>query len=102
MDRRTVELRIGDQKVRVVSSASEDELHRLAALVSRKLGEVTPRAQPSQGLVLAAMALAHELDEERARRVALERSTAELLERLLGRIGRALEGETPPDSADDG
>jgi cell division protein ZapA len=102
MDRRTVELRIGDQKVRVVSSASEDELHRLAALVSRKLGEVTPRTQPAQGLVLAAMALAHELDEERARRVALERSTAELLERLLGRIDRALEGETPPDSANGG
>jgi cell division protein ZapA len=105
MERRTVELRIGGQKVRVVSSATEDDLQRLATVVSRKLGEVSARGQPSQGLILAALALAHEVEAERSRRVAVELRARDLLGRVLGRIDHALaleesdseDSDAPPD-----
>ncbi|HEX8792635.1 MAG TPA: cell division protein ZapA [Polyangiaceae bacterium] len=92
MDRRTVELRIGGQAYRVVTSSPQDELQRLADLVESKLAEVGPkgRAQP-QALLLAALALAHEVESERGRRETLERRTRDLLRRVLVRIDDALE-----------
>jgi cell division protein ZapA len=80
MERRTVELRIGGQNYRVVSSSPQDELQRLADLVEAKLAEVGPRgrAQP-QAMLLAALALAHEVESERGRRETLERRTRDLL-----------------------
>lgn len=99
MDRRTVELRIAGQSYRVVSSAPESELRRLADLVGAKLTELTPHgrtAQP-QAILLAAIALAHELETERGRRESLERRTRDLLRRVLVRIDDALE---PLDSAE--
>jgi cell division protein ZapA len=91
---RTVELRIGGQNIRVVSSAPEAELQRLAGVVNQKLAEVGPvaRAQPN-GLLLVAMALAHEVEEERQRRVSLEERVRGLLGGVLHRIDRALDGE---------
>jgi len=85
---RTVELRIAGQSYRVVSSAPEGELQRLAALVSDKLAEVSPtgRQPPPQSLLLVAMALAHEVEEERGRRRSVEGRTQELLRRLLSHI----------------
>jgi hypothetical protein len=41
-------------------------------------------------VLLAAIALAHELEEERARRVNVERRAKEMLHRVLGRIDEAL------------
>jgi cell division protein ZapA len=92
MERRTVELRIGGQNYRVVSSSPQDELQRLADLVEAKLAEVGPRgrAQP-QAMLLAALALAHEVESERGRRETLERRTRDLLRRVLVRIDDALE-----------
>lgn len=92
MDRRTVELRIGGQSYRVVTSSPQDELQRLADLVETKLAEVGPkgRAQP-QAMLLAALALAHEVESERGRRETLERRTRDLLRRVLVRIDDALE-----------
>lgn len=91
MDRRTIELSIAGQKYRVVSSVGEAELHRLAGIVNTKLGEVAPgRAQASQAMLLAAIALAHEAETERARRESLEGRTRDLLQRLLGRIDDVL------------
>ncbi|MDP9000644.1 MAG: cell division protein ZapA [Myxococcota bacterium] len=93
MDRRTIELRISGQKYRVVSSVDEEDLHRLAGIVSTKLNEVAPgaRAQPPHAMLLAAMALAHEAETERDRRECLERRTLELLRQILGGIDKALE-----------
>jgi cell division protein ZapA len=84
MDRRSVAVQVGGQSYKVVSSADEAELHRLAATVSAKLVEMTPRGRPvvPQSLVLAAMALAHELEEERARREAVERRARDVLRRV--------------------
>ena len=99
MDRRTVQLHIAGQSYRVVSSAPDDELQHLAGVVNDKLAEVVPagRAVPPQAMLLAAMALAHELDSERARREALERKTRDLLRRVLMRIDDAFE---PGDEAE--
>ena len=93
MDRRTVQLHVGGQSYKVVSSAPEPELSRLAAAVDAKVTEVTPkgRAASPQSMLLAAIALAHELEAERSRREALERKTRDLLRRVLLRIDDALD-----------
>jgi cell division protein ZapA len=81
-----VQLRVGGQSYRVVSSASDDELRRLAAVVDEKLAAVCPpgRAVTPQAMLLAAMALAHELEQERSR-------TAHLAARARGAFGRILQ-----------
>ena len=101
MERRTIELRIAGQSYRLVSSAPAEELQRLADVVEAKLAEVAPRgkAQP-QALLLAAMALAHEVEAERDRRESLERRARDLMRRMLVRIDDAMEPfEQAADSA---
>jgi cell division protein ZapA len=100
MDRRTIELRIAGQNVRLVSSAPVDELQRLAGMVEAKLEELGPRGKAqSQAILLAAMALAHEVETERDRREAIERRTRDLMRRMLVRIDDALEPFEPADAA---
>ncbi|AKU96771.1 hypothetical protein AKJ09_03435 [Labilithrix luteola] len=93
MGPRAVQLRVAGQSYKVVSSASEEELQRLAQTVSAKVEEITPRGKiaTSQSVLLAAIALAHELEEERARRVSLERRARDMLRRVLVRIDHALD-----------
>jgi len=100
MDRRTVELRIAGQNYRLVSSAPADELQRLAEVVEAKLSEIAPKgkAQP-QALLLAAMALAHEVETERDRRESLERRARDLMRRMLVRIDDAIEPFEQADAA---
>jgi cell division protein ZapA len=102
MSRRTVDLRIAGQSYRVVSSAPEEDLKRFASVVSGKLAEVTPRgrAVQPQAMLLAAMALAHEVETERDQRAALERRTRDLLRRAMVRIDAALEPLEEPESAE--
>ena len=100
MDRRTVELRIAGQNYRLVSSAPAEELQRLAEVVEAKLAEIAPKgkAQP-QALLLAAMALAHEVETERDRRESLERRARDLMRRMLVRIDDAIEPFEQADAA---
>lgn len=104
MERRTVQLKLGGQAYRVVTSASDDELRTLTELVAEKLASVTPkgRAPTPQSMVLAAIALAHDALEERERRESLERRTRDLLRRVLVRVDGALEPlqEAEPTSAE--
>ncbi len=95
MDARPVQLRIAGQSYKVVSSADEDELQRLADTVSAKVAELTPRGKAAspQSVLLAAIALAHDVEEERARRAAVERRTRDMLRRVLVRIDDALDTE---------
>jgi cell division protein ZapA len=88
-----VELRVGGQTYRVVASADEQELRRLASIVDTKLRELTaPGRQISpQALLLAALALAHDLEEERERRVVVENRWREKLTSMLQRIDAALD-----------
>jgi len=90
---RPVQLRIGGQSYKVVSSADEAELQRLADTVSAKVESLTPvgRAAHPQAVLLAAIALAHELEEERARRMAVERRARDMLRRVLVRLDDALD-----------
>jgi cell division protein ZapA len=100
MDRRTVELRIAGQSYRVTSSTREEDLARLAEMVEAKLGELSARGRPSQAqaMLLAAMALAHDVEAERQEREKVERRTRDILRRVLMRIDDALEplGPQPP------
>jgi cell division protein ZapA (FtsZ GTPase activity inhibitor) len=58
-----VELRVGGQTYRVVASAGEEELRRLATIVDARLRAVSPPGRPvsPHALLLAAMSLAHDL-----------------------------------------
>lgn len=88
-----VELRVGGQSYRVLASADEVELRRLADIVDARLRALTGpgRQMSSQSLVLAALALAHDLEEERAARQRAEERSKEMLRALLQRIDAALE-----------
>jgi cell division protein ZapA len=88
MDRRTIELRVGGQSYRVVSSAPEEDVRRAASMLSAKVEEI---GASKNGLFLAAIALANEAISERERRVSIERRTRDLLRRLLARVEHALE-----------
>ncbi len=80
------------QSYRVVSTTPADTLQHYAQLVDTKLRSITssPAVHPD-GLVLVALSLAHELEEERQRRQQIEVQSRENLQRLLQRIDAALD-----------
>jgi cell division protein ZapA len=88
-----VELKVGGQTYRVVASAEETELKRLADLVDARLRSMSAPGRPisSQSLLLAAIALAHDLEEEKQKRIALEQRSREMLRSVLARIDAAIE-----------
>jgi cell division protein ZapA len=105
MERRTVQLQIAGQSYKVVSSASEADLKRLAETVNAKIAEVVlpGRPAPPQAMLLAAIALAHDLEDERRRRETIERRSRDMLRRVLVRIDNALDsGETSAADLADG
>jgi len=98
MDRRALHVQVAGQRYKVVSTTPEADLTRLAATVDAKVAELTPqgRVPAAQSVVLAALALAHELEEERARHRLFEVKVRDLLRRMLLRIDDALES-TPAE-----
>lgn len=101
MGRRTVQLRVGGQSYRVVTSANDDELQRLASAVDTKLATVVPpgRAPTPQAMLLAAMALAHDLEAERARSAAFASRMKDAFGRILQRVDTALAAPSERDVA---
>jgi len=100
-----VELRVGGQNYRVLASADEADLRRLADVVDARLRSLAaPGRQLSpQALVLAAIALAHDLEEERAARARVEARAKEMLQTLLTRVDAALtDTPEPPPSIERG
>ncbi|HET9959018.1 MAG TPA: cell division protein ZapA [Polyangiaceae bacterium] len=93
-----VDLRVGGQNYRVLASTSEAELRRLAELVEERMRALTaPGRQVSpQTLVLAALALAHDLEEERAARRAVEERSREMLSSVLQRLDAILDEPATP------
>jgi cell division protein ZapA len=91
---RTVHVRVGGQSYRVLTSASDDELTHLAELVDQKIAAVVPagRAVTPQAMLLAAMALAHDLEAERARSDAISKKARGVYTRLFDQVEAALEG----------
>lgn len=92
-----VELRVGGQTYRVVASAGEDELRRLASIVDARLRAVSPPGKPvsPQALLLAALALAHDLEEERSRNVKLAHRSREMLGSIMTRLDAAIDASAP-------
>jgi cell division protein ZapA len=90
---RTVELTVAGESCRVVTTADESELRRLAAMVEDRLAGVWQPGRPvtTKAMLLAAVALAHELDEQRARADAIAGKAREALASLLGRVDVAIE-----------
>lgn len=96
MDRHTVSLGVAGHTYKIVSSAEPKELQRLAAVVDAKVDKVAHgRGMSPQAVLLAALALAHEVEEERGKREAIERRTRDLLRRVLLRVDDALD-DAPP------
>ncbi|MDC0749780.1 cell division protein ZapA [Polyangium mundeleinium] len=103
MGGRQVQLRISGQTYRVVTSASDDELHRLTLMVEEKLTQVAGpgRMVNPQALLLAALALAHDLEEERARHTDQVARTRIAFGRMLERVDAALGALEPGADAPD-
>lgn len=76
----------------MVSSASPEELERLAAIVDEKLTALVPPGKPlgPQSLLLVAMALAHDVETARAKNRELSRGARGALERMLGEVDATL------------
>lgn len=88
-----VELKVGGQTYRVVATAEESELKRLADLVDARLRSMSAPGRPisPQSLLLAAISLAHDLEEEKRKRQQLEARSKEMLKSVLARIDAAIE-----------
>jgi cell division protein ZapA len=95
MERRTVQLRVAGQSYRVVTTAPEADLKRFVASIEERLSQVTPRGRPvsPQAMLLAALSLAHDLDEANARVGRVQERARETLSNLVARIDAALEDE---------
>ncbi|MGZ3416271.1 MAG: cell division protein ZapA [Polyangiales bacterium] len=104
--RAPVMLNVGGQQYRVVASVPEESLKRLAAVVDARIREIVPKGKPvtPNAILLAAIALANEVEEEKGKRAAIEARSRDLLRRLLTRIDEALDTPEPsdPETDDDG
>ncbi|MBI2391797.1 MAG: cell division protein ZapA [Deltaproteobacteria bacterium] len=91
--RTPVSLNVGGQQYRVVASVPEETLRRLASVVDDRIRAIVPKgkAVTPNAILLAAIALANEVEEERGKREAVEARSRDLLRRLLTRIDEALE-----------
>ena len=95
---RAVNLRVGGSTYRVVSSAEEAELQRLASTLDAKLADLGPKVTTGpNALLLAALALAHDVETERLSRETLERRTRDLLRRVLVRVDGCIDSIDEPD-----
>ena len=85
---------MGGQLYRLVASSGEQTIQRYAGVVNDRLRELTgsERTSHPQAMLLVAMALAHDLEQERAQRASERSNTEEQLRRLLGRVNEALDG----------
>ena len=92
MSSRAVQLHVAGQNCRVVTSADEQELEQLAAMVEDKLSEISPDGRPvtTQSMLLAAIALAAEVRESNQRLRELEAHAKQTLGGLLERVDSAL------------
>src|SRR4051812_2126566 len=97
-----VELKVGGQTYRVVASAEETELKRLADLVDARLRSMSAPGRPisPQALLLAAISLAHDLEEEKRKRSLLEARSKEMLKSVLARIDAAIEASDEKAESD--
>ncbi len=91
------ELKVGGKTYRVVTSAEKEELLRLAKKVEETLRSVLPKGREAsaQALVLVAITLAHELEEEKRDRTASEQRYKSTLSALLNKVNHVIEENEP-------
>jgi cell division protein ZapA len=94
MGRPAVEVNVGGHLYRLVASSGEQSLQRYAGVVNERLRELTgsDRTMHPQAMLLVAMALAHDLEEERTRHRELRAQAEESLRSMLARVNAALDG----------
>ena len=94
MMRPAVEVSVGGQSYRLVASSGDQTVQRYAELVNDRLRDLTgpDRTSHPQAMLLVAMALAHDLEQERARHQADLSGAEAMLRELLGRVNEALDG----------
>ncbi len=99
---RAVQVTVGGQRYRIVTSAPEERVRELEALVNEKLHQLVPpgRAVPPNALLLVAMGMANDVIELRSLGSGSTNQTREALVRMLGRVDAALaelpEGDEEP------
>jgi len=88
-----VELDVAGQTCRVVTTADPKELQALAKMVEDKLADVVQPGRPvdTRTMLLAAVALANDVREQRARAEAIASKAKTTLQGLLNRVDKALE-----------
>lgn len=82
-----MQLRVGGQVYKVSASATEEELLRLAAVIDAKL---CGRPATPQNMFLAAMAIAHDLEEAQAKADSITQRSRDVVGRVLQRVDVAL------------
>jgi cell division protein ZapA len=94
MARSAVEVNVGGQLYRLVASSGEQSVRRYAGVVNERLRDLTGSERPShpQAILLVAMALAHDLEQEQARNAELRERAEVMLRGLLERVNAALDG----------
>ena len=92
MGSRAVDLSVAGTSCRVVTTADDAELAALAAMVEEKLAAVLKPGRPvtTKAMLLAAIALAHDVRAERARADAMAARARDTLGRLLTRIDEVM------------
>jgi cell division protein ZapA len=102
MGGRTVQVKVGGQNYKVVTSATDDELQRATLIVEQKLAEVSPpgRMANPHALLLAALRLANELEEVQTKHAQLRTQTRSAFVRLRDRIDATLGIAEAPDNED--
>ena len=89
--RRTVALKLAGRSYRVVTNASEEEIRRLSGVVESRI-EAISKGRPTgpEVLLLAAISLAHDAEQQRQQVLELRARSRETVGRLLGRVDQAL------------
>ena len=93
MSDKAVELNVAGQTCRVVTTADKTELEMLAAMVEDKLRTILAPGRPltTQAMLLVAVALAHDVHEERNRREAVTVKAKQSLAQILERVNDVLD-----------
>lgn len=96
--RRTVQLTLAGRQYKIVTTASDADLARLAGRVERRLKDVAgSRGATPEAILLTAMALAHDVEQESARADRVlekaKRAATELLERVDAVLGEDVAGQ---------
>ena len=83
---------MGKQVLRLATTAPDEHLLELAAIVEEKLnlGANSQRTNPVEAALLAALALADELVAERGRRLQVEQRSRETVIAAIARVDEAL------------